>query len=82
MVFCNNSAKNYYGDLPKSEKGASRWDLNLSGQKFSFKINSSAGKLEKPKKMAKIADLAHFERYLSLNENFAGYPVCGKILGV
>ena len=35
------------------EKDVSRWDLNLSGLKFSSKINSSAGIFEKPKKNAK-----------------------------
>ena len=64
-----------------SGKDASRWDLNLSGQKLSSKINSSAGILEKPKKMAKIADFAHFERLWSLKASFAGHPVCGKMLG-
>ena len=58
--FRNNSAKNYRSDLPMSGKDASQWDLTLSAQKFSSKINSSAGMLEKPKKMAKIADFAHF----------------------
>ena len=53
--FCDNSSKNYHSDLPKGGKDASRWDLNLSGQKFSSKINSSAGILEKSKKMAFIA---------------------------
>ena len=51
--FRYNSAKNYCSDLPMGGKDASRWDLNLSGQKFSSKINSSAGILEKPKKWQK-----------------------------
>ena len=79
---CDNSGKNYRSDLPMSEKDASWWDLNLSGQKFSSKINSSAGIFEKPKKMAKIADFAHFEPLWSLNANFAGHLVCRKMLGV
>ena len=38
--------------------------------------------LEKPKKMAKIADFACFEPLCSLNASFAGHPVCGKMLGI
>ena len=34
----------------KDGKDASQWDLNLSAQKFSSKINSLAGIFEKPKK--------------------------------
>ena len=60
-------------------KDASQWDLNLSGQNFSSKINSSAGIFEKPKKMAKIADFAHFEPLWSLKVNFSGHPVYGKM---
>ena len=41
-------------------KDASQWDLNVSGQKFSSKINSSAGVIQKPQEMEKIADFAHF----------------------
>ena len=33
-------------------------------------------------KMAKIADLAHFDPLWNLNANFAGHPVCGKILSI
>ena len=65
-----------------SGKDASQWDLTLSAQKFSSKINSSADMLEKPKKMAKIADFAHFGPLWSLNASFAGRPVCGKMLGI
>ena len=61
---------------------ASQWDLNLIGQKFSSKINSSAGIFEKPEKMAKIADFANFEPLWRLNESFAGHPVCCKISGI
>ena len=60
MDFCKfdsfrrkNSAKNYRSDLSENEKDATRRDLNLSGQKFSSKINSSAGIFEKPKKWEK-----------------------------
>ena len=42
-----NTAKNFRSDLPMSGKDASRWDPNLSGQKFSSKINSLAGIFEK-----------------------------------
>ena len=80
--FCNNSAKNYHSNLPKRGKDGSQWDLKLSGQKFSSKTNSLAGIFEKPKKMGKIADFAHFEPLWSLNANFAGHPVCGKMLGI
>ena len=62
-----------------SGKDASQWDLNLSAQKFSSKINSSAGIFEK---MVKIADLAQFEPLWSLKENFAEHPVCGKMSGI
>ena len=55
--FRDNSAKIYRSDLPKSGKDASRWDLNLSGQKFSSKINSSAGIFKKPKKIGKNSRL-------------------------
>ena len=51
--FHENSAENYPSDLLKNEKDASRWDLNLSRQNFSSKINSSAGMFEKPKKCQK-----------------------------
>ena len=59
--FRNKSAKNYRSDLPMSGEDVSRIDLNLSRQKFPSKINSSARIFEKPKKMAKIANFAHFE---------------------
>ena len=78
----NNSGKIYRSDLPMSEKDASRWDLNLGWQKFLSKINSSAGIFEKAKKMAKIAAFAHFEPLWSINANFSGHPVCGKMLGI
>ena len=68
--FRNNSAKNFRSDLPKRGKDASQRDLNLSRQRFSSKINNSAGLFEKPKKMAKIADFANFELLWSLNVNF------------
>ena len=77
--FRKKPTKNYHGDLPKSEKDASRWNPNLSGQKFSSKINSSVGIFAKTEKMAKIA---HLEPPWSLNTNFAGHPVCGKMLGI
>ena len=77
--FSNNSAKNYRNDLPMSGKDASLWDLNLSGKKFSSKMNSLADTIEKPKK---IVDFAHFEPLWNLNANFAGHPVCGKMLGI
>ena len=65
-----------------SGKNATWWGLNLSGQNFSSKINSSAGIFEKPNKMPKIADFAHFEPLWSLKASFAGHPVCGKMLGI
>ena len=37
---------------------------------------------EKLMKMLKIADFANFEPIWSLNANFAGHPVCGKMLGI
>ena len=60
-------------------RDASRWDLNLRRQKFSSKINSSAGIFEKPEKMAKIADFANFEPLWRLNASSYGHPVRGKI---
>ena len=51
--FRNNSAKNYCSDLRVNGKDASGLDLNLSGQKVSSKINSSAVIFEKPKKWRK-----------------------------
>ena len=80
--FRGNSVKNYRSDLPKDGKDASRWDLKLSGQKFSSKTNSSAVIFEKPEKMAKIADFANFGPLWSRNASFAGHPVCGKMLGL
>ena len=65
-----------------SRKDASQKDLNLSGQKFSSKINSSVDIIEKPKAMAILADFAHFEPLCSLNASFAGHPVCGKMWGI
>ena len=55
---------------------------SLSGQNFSCKMNSLAVIFEKTKKMRKIADFANFEALWSLNANFAGHPVCGKMLGI
>ena len=61
-------------------KDASRRDINLRGKRLSSKINSSAGIFKKPKIMEKIADFANFEPLWSPNANFAGHPVCGKML--
>ena len=62
-------------------KDASQWDLDLSRQKFYRKMNSSAVIFE-TQKMRKIADFANFEHLWSLNANFAGHPVCDKMLGI
>ena len=80
--FRHNLAKNCCSDLLKSGKDASWWDLKLSTNEFSSKMNSWAVILEKPEKMAKIADFAHFETLWSLNANFAGHLFCGKMLGI
>ena len=45
-------------------------------------MNSLAVIFEKPKKMPKIADFAHFEPLWNLNANFAGHPVCSKMLSI
>ena len=67
--------------IPKYGKDASQWDLDLSGQKFYCKMNSSAVIFEKRKKMRKKCNFPNFEPLWSLNANFAGHPVCGKTLG-
>ena len=38
--------------------------------------------MRKTGKMAKIPDFAEFEPPWSLNESFAGHPVCVKLLGI
>ena len=81
--FSNNSAENCRSENQKKNgKAASKWDLNFSKQKFSSKMNSLAVIFEKHWKMPKVADFANFEPPWSLNENFARYPVCGKMLGI
>ena len=34
------------------------------------------------RKIADFANFANFEPFWSLNANFAGHPVCGKMLGI
>ena len=65
-----------------SVKDASQLDQNLCRQKFSSKINNSAGILEKPKKMAKIADFVRFDPLCILNASFPGLLVCGKMSSI
>ena len=65
-----------------SVKDGSQLDPNFSRQKFSSKINNSAGILEKPKKMAKIADFVRFDPLSILNASFAGLQVCCKMSGI
>ena len=80
--FRNNSSENVRSEISKDVKDAFQRDLDLSKQKFHCKMNSSAVIFEKPKKMRKIADFANFEPPWSLNANFAGHPVCGKMFGI